>query len=153
MPAVGETAPDFELNDQSNQPVRLSDFRGKKHVIVLFYPMSFMSVCSSELCTLRDDLGAYQNDDAQLLAISVDSSPVHKRFAEQQGFEFPLLADFWPHGEVAKTYGVFQDDFGVAARGTFLVDRDGVIRYTTVNAISDARDQQDLKTALAQVDS
>lgn len=153
MPAVGETAPDFELTDQSNQPVRLSDFRGKKHVIVLFYPMSFSSVCSSELCTLRDDLGAYQNDDAKLLAISVDSSPVHKRFAEQQGFEFSLLADFWPHGEVAKTYGVFQDDFGVAARGTFLVDRDGIIRYTTVNAISDARDQQDLKTALAQLDS
>jgi peroxiredoxin len=153
MPAVGETAPDFELNDQSNQPVRLSDFRGKKHVIVLFYPMSFTRVCSSELCTLRDDLGAYQNEDAKLLAISVDSSPVHKRFAEQQGFEFPLLADFWPHGEVAKRYGVFQDDFGVAARGTFLVDRDGVIRYTTVNAISDARDQQDLKTALAQLDS
>ena len=121
---TGATAPDFELPDQSNQPVKLSDFRGKKHVILVFYPLSFTRVCSSELCTLRDDL---------------------------DGFDFPLLSDFWPHGEVARRYGVFDEDFGVALRGTFLIDTDGVVRYTTVNAVPDARDPQEVKAALAQL--
>lgn len=148
---TGVIAPDFELPDQSNQPVKLSDFRGKKHVVLLFYPLSFTRVCSNELCTLRDDLDAYQNDAAQLLAVSVDSPPVHRRFAESEGFDFPLLADFWPHGEVARRYGVFDEDFGVALRGTFVIDTDGVVRYTTVNAVPDARDPEEVKAVLAQL--
>lgn len=149
---LGTTAPDFELPDQTNQPVRLTDFRGKKNVVLLFYPSSFTRTCSAELCTLRDDLSAYQNDDSQLLAISVDSPATHRAFAEAQGFTFPLLADFWPHGGVAENYGVFNDTFGVALRATFVIDTDGVVRYKTVNPVQQARDPEEVKQRLAGLD-
>lgn len=148
---VGSTAPDFELPDQSNQPVRLGDFRGRKNVVLLFYPSSFTRVCSAELCTLRDDLDAYQNDDAQLLAVSVDSPAAQRAFAEAQGFTFPLLADFWPHGGVASDYGAFDDTFGVALRGTFVIDAEGVVRYKTVNPVPEARDPEEVKNTLAEL--
>jgi mycoredoxin-dependent peroxiredoxin len=148
---VGQEAPDFELPDQHRQPVRLSDYKGKKNVVIVFYPLSFTGVCEGEMCGLRDDLSAWQNDDAQLLAVSVDSPAVHKQWAEQQGFDFPLLSDFWPHGEVARRYGVFDDGIGVALRGTFICDRDGVVRYRTVNAVPDARDQEEYKRVLAEL--
>ncbi len=112
MPAVGTVAPDFELVDQHGTPVRLSSFRGVRNVLVVFYPWSFSRICTGELCVLRDDLASFQNDDAQLLAISIDSKYVQRQFAEREGFEFPLLADFWPHGEVARRYGVFDSSEG-----------------------------------------
>ena len=149
--AVGAPAPDFELRDQFNQPVRLSDFRGKKHVTLVFYAMSFSRVCSVELSALRDDLAAYQNDDAQLLAVSVDSPAVHRQYAEQQGYEFPLLADFWPHGEVARRYGVFDEAFGVAVRGTFLVDTDGIVRRRIVSPVARPRDHEEVRRVLAEL--
>ncbi len=145
----GEVAPDFELNDQHNQPVRLSDYRDRKAVAVVFFPLAFSSVCTGELCALRDDLGAFQNEDVQVLAVSVDSPFSLAQFAVQQGYEFPLLSDFWPHGEVARRYGVFDEELGVARRATFVLDRDGVVRWTTVNAIPEARDVQEARQALA----
>ena len=145
----GEVAPDFELNDQHNQPVRLSDYRDRKAVAVVFFPLAFSSVCTGELCALRDDLGAFQNEDVQVLAVSVDSPFSLAQFAVQQGYEFPLLSDFWPHGEAARRYGVFDEELGVARRATFVLDRDGVVRWTTVNAIPEARDVQEARQALA----
>lgn len=148
---IGQEAPDFELRDQTGQPVRLSDYRGKKAVVVVFYPMSFTGVCEAEMCGIRDSVEVFRNDEVETLAISVDSPPTHQRWAHEQGFDFPLLSDFWPHGEVAQTYGVFDDKLGIARRGTFIIDRDGTVAYTDDNAIPDARDQDAWKAALRDI--
>jgi peroxiredoxin (alkyl hydroperoxide reductase subunit C) len=148
-PEVGTEAPDFTLKDQNNQLVTLSSFRGERNVLVVFYPFAFSGTCTGEMCAIRDDLPNFQNDDVQVLGVSVDHVYALKAWALDQGYEFPLLSDFWPHGEVAKTYGVFNNDRGMAVRGTFLVDRSGIIRFAEVNQPGEPRDQQEWKKALA----
>jgi mycoredoxin-dependent peroxiredoxin len=148
---VGDEAPDFELVDQTRQPVRLSDYLGKKHVLIVFYPLTFTGVCEDEMCGIRDAIDSFRNDEVETLAISVDAPPTHARWAAEQGFEFPLLSDFWPHGEVARTYGVFNEQAGVALRGTFLVGKDGRVVYTDRNPIPEARDQEAWKRALKEL--
>jgi len=149
--SIGDQAPDFTLNDQTRTPVTRSAFLGQKHVLVVFYPLAFSGVCTGELCTLRDSIASFRSDEVETLAISVDSSAATAAWAAKEGFEFPLLSDFWPHGEVAERYGVFDAERGLAMRGTFLVDKDGVIRFAEVNAIPEARDQQRWRQALAEL--
>ncbi len=151
MVDVGDEAPDFELNDQDRNAVRLSSFRGVKNVVVVFYPLAFTGVCQGELCAIRDEIADFSNDDVQTLAISVDSGPTHAAWAKDQGYTFPLLADFWPHGAVASAYGVFNADIGLAVRGTFIVDKQGKVAYKVVNAIPDARDSGEYKKVLANL--
>jgi peroxiredoxin len=146
---VGDQAPDFELNDQNRSPVRLSSFRGDKIVVVVFYPLAFTRVCQSELCAIRDSIADFTSDDVQTLAISVDSSAVHAKWAAEQAYTFPLLADSWPHGAVAQSYGVLQEETGLAQRATFIVDRQGTVAYKVVNAIPDARDLEEYQAVLA----
>ena len=148
---VGDEAPDFELRDSSRQPVRLSDYRGKKAVVLVFFPFAFTGICTGELCTIRDRIEDFRGDDVETLAVSVDSPAALKAFAEQEGYEFPMLADFWPHGEVARTYGVFNDAVGVAERGTFIIDRDGTVVYSVHNAIGEARDDEEYAAALEAI--
>jgi peroxiredoxin (alkyl hydroperoxide reductase subunit C) len=140
MIEVGQQAPDFTLRDQNNEEVTLSAFRGEKAVLVIFYPLAFTGICTGELCTVRDDLSHYQNDDVQVVTISVDSPYSHKIFSERERYEFPLLSDFWPHGGVAQSYGVFNDAAGIANRGTFLVDKDGIVRFAEMNQPGVGRD-------------
>jgi len=149
MIRVGDAAPDFVLRDQNNEEVTLSSFRGQQAVLILFYPLAFTGICTGELCAVRDDLATFQNDDVQVLTISVDSPYAHKIFAEREGYEFPLLSDFWPHGEVAQRYGSFNEASGIANRGTFLVDRDGAVRYTELNQPGEGRDPQAWREAIA----
>ena len=149
MVDVGQTAPDFTLRDQDGAEVTLSSFRGERNVVLLFYPLAFTGVCQGELCAVRDDLSRFQNDDVQVLTVSVDSVPTHKKWAEEQGYTFPLLSDFWPHGAVATKYGVFNEERGLATRGTFVIDKEGIVRWKVVNAIPDARDQAEYVQALA----
>lgn len=144
---VGDQAPDFTLNDQNNQERTLSEFRGDRNVLVVFYPLAFSGICTGELDQLRDDLAEFT--DVQVLAVSVDSVYTLKAWSNQQGYNFPLLADFWPHGKVAQDYGVFNDHAGIANRGTFLVDTDGVIRFAEMKQPGEARDQTIWKHALA----
>ena len=151
MVDVGDAAPDFELADQDRKPVRLSSFRGEKNVVLVFYPLAFTGVCQAEMCAIRDSIEDFSGDDVVTLAISCDSTAVHKKWAEEQGYTFPLLADFWPHGEVARSYGVLNEDIGLALRGTFIVDKTGHVAYKVVNAIPDARDQQEYKKVLASL--
>ena len=146
---VGDEAPDFELMDQDRKPVRLSSFRGLKNVVVVFYPLAFTRTCQGELCAIRDSIEDFSSDDVQTLAISVDSGPVHAKWAAEQGYTFPLLADFWPHGAVARAYGVLQEDVGLALRGTFIVDKQGKVAYQVINAIPDARDLDAYRKVLA----
>ncbi len=148
---IGHDAPDFALEDQSRNVVRLSDFRGHKNVVIVFYPLSFTGVCQGELCAIRDTIEDFSGDDVQTLAISCDSGPTHAKWAAEQGYTFPLLADFWPHGEVARAYGVLDEASGLALRGTFIVDKSGTVAYTVVNAIPDARDLAEYRTALARL--
>ncbi|MBW0088429.1 peroxiredoxin [Pseudonocardia sp. KRD-184] len=150
-PEVGTEAPDFTLKNQNNEEVTLSSFRGAKSVLVVFYPFAFSGICTGELCAVRDDLASFQNDDVQVLAVSVDHAFTLKAWADAQGYEFPLLADFWPHGKVAQEYGVFNDAAGFSLRGTFLVDKTGVVRFAEVNGPGEARDQDAWKKALAAV--
>ena len=151
MVDVGDEAPDFELPDQDRSPVRLSSYRGSKNVVLVFYPLSFTGTCQGEMCAIRDSIAEFSGDDVQTLAVSVDSTAVHKRWADEQGYTFPLLADFWPHGEVARTYGVLQEEFGLALRGTFIIDKQGVVAYKVVNEIPDARDLDAYREVLARL--
>jgi peroxiredoxin len=139
--AVGTRAPDFILKDQNNQSVRLAAFRDRKAVLLVFYPLTFTGTCQGELTEIRDNIGLYANDELQVLAVSVDSVYSHKIWALEQGYEFPLLADFWPHGGVAREYDVFNDTAGFANRGTFLIDRAGVIRFAEMRGPGESRDQ------------
>ncbi|MEW2508753.1 peroxiredoxin [Streptomyces sp. NPDC046870] len=145
---VGDKAPDFELKDNHGRTVKLSDFRGEKNVVLLFYPFAFTGVCTGELCELRDNLPKFEDRDTQLLAVSNDSIHTLRVFAEQEGLEYPLLSDFWPHGNVSRAYGVFDEDKGCAVRGTFVIDKEGVVRWTVVNGLPDARDLNDYVQAL-----
>ena len=146
---IGQAAPDFELKNQYGELVKLSSFKGEKNVVVLFIPFAFTGTCTGELCAIRDDLAAFQNDNVQVLAISCDSPFTQKIFAEQEGYKFPVLADFWPHGAAAQAYGIFNADLGCALRGTFIIDKEGIIRWTVVNGLGDARNNGDYKTAIA----
>jgi peroxiredoxin len=147
--SVGDVAPEFTLRDQHGADVTLSSFRGQQAVLVVFYPFAFSGICTGELCEIRDDLGAFQNDAVQVLAVSCDPVYALRAWAENQGFEFPLLSDFWPHGAVASAYGVFDAERGMAVRGSFLVDVDGVVRWSVVNGPGQARDLTAYREALA----
>jgi len=149
MIEVGVEAPDFTLKDQNNQDVTLSSFRGKKNVLLVFYPLAFSGICHGELCEVRDNLNQYLNDNVQVLTVSVDSVFAQKTWALQEGFEFPLLSDFWPHGEVARKYGVFNEERGIANRGTFIIDREGIVRFAEMNMPGEPRDQNAWRKALA----
>ena len=146
---VGDQAPDFELKDQHGTPVRLSSFRGRRNVVLVFYPLAFSGVCSSELRAMRDEFPEVSRDDVALLTVSVDSTYTQRAWSDAEHFEFELLSDFWPHGEVAKLYGVFDPERGIANRGTFIIDKDGVVRWKVVNPVLQARDLADYSKALA----
>ena len=145
------TAPDFDLPNQFGEHVRLSDFRGKRPVALVFFPLAFSSTCTTELCELRDNLNIFKAEGIELIGISVDSKATLRAFAEAEGYDFPMLADFWPHGEVAREYGVFLDAKGFANRATFLIDIDGVIRASFVTAPGQARSLAEYTDALAEL--
>ena len=146
---IGQEAPNFTLTNQFGESVELASFRGKKNVVIVFYPFAFSGICTGELCSLRDDLGAYQNEGTELLAISCDPMYSLKAFGDAEGYKFNLLADFWPHGAVSKAYGVFNEDRGFSIRGTYVVDKAGVLRWQVVNGPGDVRNAADYKAALA----
>jgi peroxiredoxin (alkyl hydroperoxide reductase subunit C) len=149
----GAEAPDFTLMDQIGQSVILGDFKVAKNVLLVFFPLAFTGICQGELDEIRDNLPRYENDDTVTLAISVGPPPTHKVWATQSGFLFPVLSDFWPHGAVAQAYGVFNSDAGIANRGTFVVDRAGIIRFAEMKQPGEARDQGVWTDALAALRS
>ena len=149
MIAAGDLAPDFTLRDQNNEPFELSSFRGEKAVLLVFYPLAFTSICTGELASVQADLASFVNDEVETVSISVDSVYSNKVFSEREGFEFRLLSDYWPHGAVAQAYGVFNDKAGFADRGTFLIDRAGVVRFAEHNGPGDGRNADDWRKAIA----
>jgi peroxiredoxin len=144
-------APDFELPNQFGEHVRLSDFRGVKPVVLVFVPLAFTGVCTGEMCELRDNFAMFADQDVELLVITVDSKASLRSWAEQEGFEFQLLADFWPHGAVAREYGVFLEEKGFANRATFVIDTKGVIRASFITAPGEPRSIAEYRAALDEV--
>jgi peroxiredoxin len=141
--AVGTPAPDFTLRDQFGQDVTLSSFRDQKSVALVFFPWAFSNVCTSEMSGIRDRLDEFLTFDTEVLAISTDATYSLRVFADSDGLNFPLLSDFWPHGAVASAYGVFDDALGVARRSSFVIDRDGIVRWSVHNETPQARDLGD----------
>ena len=148
---VGQAAPDFTLKNQFGEDVTLSDFQGKKNVVLIFFPMSFTGICTGELCEIRDRAPIFRKDDVEVFGISCDTSATQKVFATQENLDYSLLSDFWPHGDAARKFGVFNEDLGFAIRGTFIIDKAGVIRWAVVNGPGEARNPDDYVAALADL--
>ena len=138
--ALGGPAPDFTLRDQFGQDVTLSDFRGQKAVALLFYPNAFTGVCTGELSGVRGRLDEFMTFDSEVLAISCDPVYSLRAFADAEGLNFPLLADFWPHGAVATAYDVFDEAKGTARRSSYVIDKEGLVRWAVHNANPEGRD-------------
>lgn len=126
---VGAPAPDFTLKDQNQQDVSLSSFRGKKRVVIIFYPLDWSPVCTKEHVCLVNDMKRFDHLDAQVLGLSVDSVWSHKAYAEKMGITYPLLADFQPRGAVADKFGVFLADKGITGRAVSIIDKDGNLAW------------------------
>ncbi len=148
---VGQEAPDFTLRDQHGADVRLSSFRGAKNVVLVFFPWAFSGICTDELCEVRDRLPEIHDNDTVTLAVSCDSVFTQKVFAEREGYDFPLLSDRWPYGATALAYGVFNEEKGAAVRGTVVVDKQGIVRWSVTQGIGEPRDLDDYVKALASL--
>ncbi len=145
---AGTPAPQFALPDQHGGTVALADFAGSKNVLLVFYPWSFTRTCTSELSQISAVLPDLQNDVTQVLAVSCDAMFTQRVFAEQQALRYQVLSDFWPHGAVASAYGVFDERIGAAVRGSFVIDRSGLLRWSVVNPVGEARDLAEAQAAL-----
>ena len=149
--SVGAAAPDFTLKDQSQKEVKLSEFQGKKNVVLIFYPLDWSPVCTNEHTCLVNDMRRFDELDAQVLGISVDSAWSHKAFAEKMGIKYPLLADFQPRGAVGEKYGVFLAEKGITGRSIIIVDRSGKIAWFKNYDIPTLPDIKEVSDALAKV--
>jgi peroxiredoxin len=148
--AIGDRAPDFTLVDQHGQDVTLSQWAGQKAVLLVFYPFAFSGVCTGELTGFRDRLGDFETDLSTLVAVSCDPIYAQRALADRDGIFFPLLTDFWPHGAVASAYGVFDEISGAPRRSSFIIDRDGVVRWSVHNPRGRARDLDQHAVALKE---
>jgi mycoredoxin-dependent peroxiredoxin len=152
--SVGDQAPDFELPSSTGGKVKLSASRGGQNVVLVFYPFTFTGVCHGELCELRDDLRSFETAGVQVLAVSCDSVHSQRKWAEEEGFGFPVLSDFWPHGAVSKAYGVFDEALGCATRRTFVIDKQGRVVATFASAdLRTPREKAEYESALALLGS
>jgi peroxiredoxin len=148
---IGQPAPGFDLPATTGERVSLQSLRGRK-VVLMFFPFAFSGICTGELCTVRDRSLEFTSTDAVVLGASCDSRQTLAAFAKEQNLQIPLLSDFWPHGDVARRYDVFVDAVGAANRGTFVIDREGVLRWSVVTELGTARDSDAYLKALADID-
>jgi peroxiredoxin (alkyl hydroperoxide reductase subunit C) len=148
---IGSEAPDFTLKDERGEPVTLSSFRGVRNVVLVFYPLAFSGVCTTQLRAVGGNATRYADADAHVLGVSVDSHHALKAFGESLALtDTTLLADFEPKGEVARRYGVYLDNRGFSNRATFVIDRDGIVRAAEVmQSTRDIPDEEALFAALA----
>jgi len=149
--SVGSAAPDFSLKDQNQKDVKLSDYRGKKNVVMVFYPLDWSPICTNEHVCLVNDMKQFDKLDAQVLGLSVDSVWSHKAFAEKTGIQYPLLADFQPRGAVAEKFGVYLPDKGITGRAIAIIDRKGNIAWFKNYDIPVVPDIKEVSDALAKV--
>lgn len=151
VPAVGSVAPEFSLPDQYGREVSLGALRAERGVLVVFYPFAFSGICTGELREIRDELSRFDNARVQVATISCDPVFAQRAWDDAEGFFFPLLSDFWPHGQVASAYGVFDERNGCPRRGTFLIDTEGIVRWTLVNDTGVRRDFTGVDAAVSEL--
>jgi peroxiredoxin len=149
--ALGQLAPDFVLKDQNQQEVKLSDFRGKKNVVLVFYPLDWSPVCTKEHASFANDLKRFEQLDAQVLGLSVDSVWSHKAFAEKMNIGYPLLADFHPRGAVASKYGIYLEERGITGRAIAVINRAGQVAWFKQYDIPQVPDLKEVQEALSRV--
>lgn len=149
--AIGQPAPAFELPDQNGDLTSLASFSGST-TLVVFMPFPFTGICDGEVCAIRDDAGALQDLDAQVVVITCHARPTNARWAAEHNIDFPVLSDFWPHGAVASAYGAFNEKLGVAHRSSFVIDADGTLRdIIASDSLGTAREHDAYAEALAAV--
>ncbi|WP_109473566.1 peroxiredoxin [Ornithinimicrobium cavernae] len=139
-PGVGDTAPDFTLTDQTGATVTLSDVVRDRHALLVFFPFAFSSICTGELLEIQLNIDEFVNERVGVYAVSCDPRHSQAAWAAHEGYRFPLLSDFWPHGAVARDYGVFDETSGMAVRGTFVVDPEMKVRWSLVHGPGEQRD-------------
>jgi peroxiredoxin len=152
MIAVGEPAPDFKLRDQDGEEVSLADYRGRR-VMLVFYPGDFSPVCGDQMSLYNEVLPEFRKHNAELIGISVDSAWCHAAFAKSRNLHFPLLSDFEPKGEVARRYGAYRAKEGTAARALFVIDGDGVIRWSYLSPVGVNPGADGILSALEALDA
>jgi mycoredoxin-dependent peroxiredoxin len=141
MIETGSEAPYFDLEVSGTERVRLSDFRGKRNLLLVFHPFAFTPVCEEEARDLQENLPAFESADTDVVLVSCDSSAARQAWKEKLGLTYTLAADFWPHGEAARAYGVFDEGRGASVRGTFLIDKTGTVVWSLVNDADTRREQ------------
>jgi peroxiredoxin len=150
---AGDEAPDFELRSHRGGTVRLSDYRGKKHVVIAFHPLAFTPVCATQMAGYQAELPAFDAADTAVLGVSIDAQPAKSAWAKTLGtISFDLLSDFYPHGEVARNYGVFREGDGISERALFLVDKQGRIAWMKTYAIPEHPPTADLLAAIGRIE-
>jgi peroxiredoxin len=137
---AGQQAPDFDLQVNADTRVRLADFRGEKNVLLVFHPFAFTGICEAEACDLQDNLGRYRDTDTEVVFVSCDPWPARQAWKKELGHDYTFASDFWPHGAAAQAYGIFNEERGISVRATFLIGKDGVVRWTVVNQPGDRRE-------------
>lgn len=147
-PGVGDEAPDFTLTDQTGAPVTLSEAVRDRHALLVFFPFAFSSICTGELLEIQLNVDEFVNERVNVYAISCDARDTQAAWAAHEGYRFPLLSDFWPHGKVAQAYGVFDQTSGMAVRGTFVVNPQLQVVWSLVNAPGQQRDIGELHAAV-----
>jgi len=149
--AVGAAAPDFVLKDQSQKEVKLSDFAGKKNVVLVFYPLDWSPVCTNEHACFVNDMKDFQKLDAEVLGVSVDSVWSHKAYAEKMGIQYSLLADFHPRGAMADKFGLYLAEKGITGRAIVIINKAGKVAWVKNYDIPALPDLKEVAAALAQV--
>ena len=138
---TGSEAPAFDLEVNGSERVRLADFRGRRNVLLVFHPFAWTPICEEEALDLQENLPAFESAETDLVLVSCDAAPARQAWKEKLGLTYTLASDFWPHGEAATAYGVFDDSAGAAVRGTFLIDKNGVVVWSLVNDADTRRDE------------
>lgn len=136
---TGDAAPEFDLEVDHETRVRLADFRGRSNVLLVFHPLAFTPVCEEEALDLQENLASFRAADTEIVFVSCDTAPARQAWKRQLGAEYVFASDFWPHGEAARAYGVFDEERGTPLRGTFLIDKRGTVIWTLVKGIDDRR--------------
>lgn len=138
---TGSEAPDFDLQVEGAERVRLSDFRGRSNVLLVFHPFAFTPVCEEEALDLQENLPSFASADTEVVLVSCDTAPARQAWKRQLKVTYTLASDFWPHGDAARAYGVFDEQKGAPVRGTFLIDKQGVVVWSLVNDADTRREE------------
>lgn len=137
---AGQQAPDFDLQVDRETRARLEDLRGEQNVLLVFHPYSFTGICEAEACDIQDALERYRAANTQVVFVSCDAWPVRQAWRKELGHDYVFASDFWPHGAASKAYGVFNEDLGCPVRGTFLIGKDGLVRWALVHDLGERRE-------------